>query len=40
MAGPGDALVLGQHDRDVGLGARIADHHVDRLDVGVGASQP
>ena len=24
MAGPGDVLVLGQHDRDLGLGARIA----------------
>ena len=33
MPRPGDFLVLGQHDRDLGLGARIALDDGDRLDV-------
>jgi hypothetical protein len=35
MARPGDLLVLGQHDRDLGLGAGIADHERDRLGIAV-----
>ena len=35
MPGPGDFLVLGQHDRNVGLGAGIADHDLDHLGVAV-----
>ena len=41
MAGPGDALVLGQHDRDLGLGARIALRPASTVSMSpCGASQP
>jgi hypothetical protein len=35
MTGPGHALVLRQHDRNVGLGAGVAAHQIDRVRVAV-----
>src|SRR3712207_4832893 len=36
MAGPGDALILRQHDADIGFRSRITQDHIDRLDIGMG----